>query len=108
MGTAAWIALGFFLVAVVASLTFVGVRGLTLWRAFRSFSRTAETALDSGHARRRDRRGALRRRSPRTRQRLTRATEHLQISLAQLAVLRAAAAEANAAVKRLRSVVPSK
>ena len=41
-------------------------------------------------------------------ERLTRAIDHLKTSLAQLAVLRAAAAEANATFNRIRSFVPSK
>ena len=41
-------------------------------------------------------------------ERLTKAIEHLQTSLAQLAVLRAAADEARANFDRLRRVVPSK
>ncbi|HEX4526918.1 MAG TPA: hypothetical protein VH108_09295, partial [Gaiellaceae bacterium] len=41
-------------------------------------------------------------------ERLGQATEHLQASLAQLAVLRAAADEVRAKFDRLRRVVPSK
>ncbi len=107
VGTAAWIALGFFSVAVVASLIFVGLRALNLWRAFWSFSRTATTAFD------RVTRAAASAEEHSTsltenQARLMRATERLQISLTQIALLRAAAAEARAAVDRLRGVVPTK
>ena len=107
VATAVWIALAFLLVAVISSLAFVGLRALSLWRAFRSFSRTAETALE-----RVTRAAAAAEASSGSitakQERLARATEHLQTSLAQLALLRAAAAEANAALARLRGVVPSK
>ncbi len=101
-----WVALGFLLVATVASVTFAGVRGLRLWRVFRSFSGQAEQELD--HVLRAAETTEQRSASLTTNQeRLTQAREHLQISLAQLAVLRAAAAEANAALDRLRKAVPT-
>jgi len=107
MTVAAWIALGFLLVATIASLTVAGLRGLRLWRTFRSFSDQAETALDAvtrSTAAAEERAAAL----SANQERLRRATERLQISLAQLAVLRAAAAEANATFQRIRNVVPTK
>jgi hypothetical protein len=107
MTVADWIALAFLVVATVASAAIAGVRGLRLWRTFRSFSGQAETALDTvmqGTAKAEERSATL----TANQERLARATEHLKTSLAQLAVLRAAAAEANATFKRVRSVVPTK
>ncbi len=107
MATAPWIALVFLLVALVASATFAVVRGLHLWRGLRSFTGRAETALDSVMrltATAEERSAAL----SANQERLKLATERLNRSLARLAVLRAAAAEANATFKRFRSVVPSK
>ena len=107
VSTAGWIALAFLVVAVVASLAYVGVRGLRLWRSFRSFANATETALDHvtrATARAEEGSAAL----SANQERLAKAMEHLQISLAQLTVLRAAAAEVNAKLQVLRSLVPSK
>jgi len=102
-----WIALAFLLVASVASVTVASIRGLRLWRVFRSFSGQAEQEID--HVMRSAETTEQRTASlTENQERLTRAREHLQISLAQLAVLRAAAAEANAALDRLRNAVPTK
>ena len=107
VAVAAWIALVFLVVAVVASSVVAGVRGLRLWRTFRSFSAKAETALDT--VLRLTTTAEERSASLTTNQeRLTRATEHLKTSLAQLAVLRAAAAEAKGTFDRFRSFVPTK
>ncbi len=107
MTTAAWIALAFLLVAVVGSLVFLGLRALRLWRLFKAFSRTAETALDRVT---RAAEAAEQKSSSLSanQERLAKAMEHLQISLARLAVLRAAAAEVNATLQSLRRIVPSK
>ena len=99
--------LGVVSVAVVASLIFVGLRALRLWRAFWAFSRTATTAFDRvtrAAAKAEEHSASL----TENQARLMRATERLQISLTQLALLRAAAAEARAAVDRVRGVVPTK
>ena len=107
MAAAAWIALVFLVVALVASAAVAVVRGLRLWRALRSFSAQAETALDTvmrETAEAEERSAGL----TANQERLTKAIDHLKTSLAQLAVLRAAAAEANATFSRIRSVVPSK
>ncbi len=104
---AAWIALVFLVVALIASATVAVVRGLRLWRAFSAFSARAETALDTvmrETAKAEERSGSL----TANEERLTKAIDHLKRSLAELAVLRAAAAEANATFNRIRSVVPSK
>ena len=101
-----WVALAFLLVATVASVTVAVVRGLRLWRVLRSFSGQAETAID--HVMRSAETTEERTATLATNQeRLTQARTHLQASLAQLAVLRAAAAEVNAALDRLRKAVPT-
>ena len=107
VAAAAWIALVFLVVAVVASSVVVVVRGLRLWRTFRSFSDKAETALDTVlrlTTTAEERSAAL----TANQERLMRAIEHLKTSLAQLAVLRAAAAEAKGTFDRFRSLVPTK
>ena len=107
MAVAPWIALVFLVVALVASVAVAVVRGLRLWRALSSFSGRAESALDAvmrGTAEAEERAAAL----TTNQERLNKAIDHLKTSLAQLAVLRAAAAEANGTLARIRSFVPSK
>ena len=95
MALAAWISLGFLAVAAGGSATLAAVRGVRTYRAFRSFSDAASGALEAvlqraataeDHARSATGAG----------ERLAAATGRLQDSLAGLAVLRAAAAEARA------------
>jgi hypothetical protein len=107
VATVAWISLAFLLVAVVGSSAYLVLRGLRAWRMLRSFSRTAAQALDrvTGNAAAAEQH-ALSLTSGM--ERLTVATEHLQGSLAELAVLRAAADEARAAGASLRGAVPRK
>ena len=107
MAIAAWIALGFLLVALISSLTLAFRSALRLWRSARTFSRRAGAALDEvvqSKAVVDEHSASL----AANQERLTNAIEHLQTSLAQLAVLRAAADEARANFDRLRRVVPSK
>jgi hypothetical protein len=107
MVAAAWIALVFLVVALVASTAVAAVRGVRLWRVLGSFSTEAETALDAvmrETAKAEARSDAL----TVSQERLARAVEHLKQSLAELAVLRAAAAEAKGTFDRVRSFVPSK
>lgn len=107
MATEDWIALAFLLLALIASLTYAVVRGLRLWRAFGSLSDQAGTALDTVTqltAEAEQRTAAL----TANQERLTGAIEHLKTSLAQLAVLRAAAAETKETFQRIRNLVPSK
>jgi ABC-type multidrug transport system fused ATPase/permease subunit len=102
-----WIALAFLLVALVASVTVAFLRGRRLWRSIRVFSGEAETALDqvmSAAAIAEERSASL----TANQERLSQANNHLQASLAELAVLRAAADEARARFDRLRGVVPTK
>jgi ABC-type multidrug transport system fused ATPase/permease subunit len=102
-----WIALAFLLVALVASVTVAFLRGRRLWRHISSFSGEAETALDkvmSAAAITEERSAAF----TANQERLTKANERLQISLAELAILRAAADEARAKFDRLREILPTK
>ena len=102
-----WIALAFLLVALVASSTVVFLRGRRLWRHISAFSGEAETALDqvmSAAAITEERSAAF----TANQERLTKAKERLQVSLAELAVLRAAADEARAPLNRLRALLPTK
>jgi len=107
MALAAWIALGFCVLALVAGVTTAAVRGLRAFRTLRSFTRGVGTAVD----------GVLTTAEAAERhavalseggERLTVATERLQESLRRLAVLRAALADAQAPVTRLRGAVPRK
>jgi hypothetical protein len=107
MATAAWIALGFLLVALITSVLLASRSALRLWRNARTFSGTAQAALDDvmqSAAAAEEASASL----ATNQERLGKATAHLQASLAQLAVLRAAADEARATLHRLRRVVPSK
>ena len=105
--TAAWIALIFLVAALAISLTYLVVHGLRLWRTFRSVGRAAETAMakvmrsaDAAE----EKASALSAKS----ERIDQARAHLQRSLAELAALRAAAAETTGAIGRIRRVVPRK
>jgi len=83
------------------------VRALGLWRAVKSFGRTATAAL-----------GDLTRAAAATEahatavtertERLTRATERLQRSLDRLAVLRSATADVRRGIRGIRGAVPRK
>jgi flagellar hook-basal body complex protein FliE len=107
MATAAWIALGILLVALITSVSLALRSALRMWRNARTFSDTAQSALDDvmqSAAAAEEHSASL----ATNQERLDKATEHLQASLAQLAVLRAAADEVRAKFDRLRRVVPSK
>jgi hypothetical protein len=107
MTTADWVALVFLLAALVASVTVAALRALRAWRTFRSFSRTTGAALDDvmrTAASAEEHAVSLTAGA----EQLATATEHLQGSLAQLTLLRAAAGEARATLARLRGVVPGK
>src|SRR3954452_9814578 len=102
--TAAWIALIFLIVALAASFAHVVIHGLRLWRIFRSVGGAAESALsdvmrsaDAAEAKA----AALTGKS----ERIDQAREHLRQSLAQLATLRAAAAEASAPIARFSALL---
>jgi hypothetical protein len=95
MALAAWVSFAFFVVATAGSAAFAGVRGWRTYRTFRAFTGATTRALDDVL----QRAGAAEDHAfaaSRAGERLTDALARLQESLAQLAVLRAAAAEARA------------
>ena len=92
-----WICLRFLVVAVVGSVTVAVVRGLHAWRAVRGLTRAVSSAIDDvlrrgeaaeAHA------VALTEKSTR----LTASIAHLQESLAELAILRSAFANARSSL----------
>lgn len=102
-----WIPLLFLVVALAASGLVLARRGLRTWRAFRAFSTAAEEALDavnSSAANAEQHAAAFAGAS----ERLERAQARLSASLAELAVLRAAADEVRATVGGVRRFVPRK
>jgi hypothetical protein len=99
------LALAAMLVAVIGSTAVLVHRGLRLWRTFRGTSKRASDALErlaeaSAVAERRA--NGLSANS----ERLAAATARLQSSLAELAVIRAAAAEPRALLAVVRAAVP--
>jgi hypothetical protein len=102
-----WIAVAFCVVAVVGSLAYAAVHAWRLWRAFRDTSRRAGDAVarvaTAAAAAEQQARGATA-----DVEKLTGAAERLQVSLAELAVLRSAAAEPQALLAALRGAVPRK
>lgn len=107
MALAAWIALVFMVVAVAGSAVVLVLRGLRAWRTLRGFTRATADGVEqvletAATAEKR----ALALTEGTTR--LNEATAHLQESLAQLALIRAAADEARARVTSFRGAVPRK
>ena len=88
-----WLSLLFLVVSAAGSIAFAAVRGLRTWRAAKGLSRVASAALDDvmrkGEAAE-AKAGTLEVKSAR----LESAVAHLQESLAELAILRAAYANA--------------
>ena len=107
MATLAWPALGFALVAFFGSLAYAAVRGLATWRAFRRLSDAAGGAVEAvtaAAATAEERALSLTDHSGR----LPAAIEHLQGSLAELALIRTAAGEARTTLGKFTGVVPRK
>ncbi|HET7128091.1 MAG TPA: hypothetical protein VFJ93_03335 [Gaiellaceae bacterium] len=102
-----WIALAFCVLAVSGSIAYAAMRAWRLWKTVRATSRAAADAtgrvLASAEAAEAHvtslGAGA---------ERLATAMERLQASLAELAVIRAAAAEAQSLLASIRGVVPRK
>jgi hypothetical protein len=93
MALAAWISLVFLVVAAGGSAAFAGVRGWGTYRAFRALSGETTRALDDVL----ERAGAAEQHAlaaTRSSERFASAVARLQRSLAELAILRDAAAEA--------------
>ena len=97
MSLLTWICLLFLVVSLVGSIAFAAVRGLRMWRTFRRLTRSTSAALDEvmlkGEAVE-TKAAALSGKS----ERLSSSVAHLQGSLAELAVLRAAYANARSTV----------
>jgi len=102
-----WIAVAFCVLAVAGSGWYAGVRGLATWRAFRHTSGRAGDALGRLAARAAEAEGHAIRVSAGS-ERLSASVERLRRSLAELAAIRAAAAEPQALLAALRGAVPRK
>src|SRR4051794_33569875 len=105
MHYSAWYPVIFLAVALAGSLTVATRRGLRTWRTFRAFSSSAEQALGTVNsaAEQAEKHTAAFAGAP---GRLERARGRLQESLAELAVLRAAAEEVGASLAGVRSLIP--
>ena len=93
--------------ALAVSLVVLTRRGLRTWRSLRAFTASAEQALDAVNA------SAAQAETHGTAlaaatERLEQAQARLKRSLAELAVLRAAANEVSTTVSRVRGLVPRK
>src|SRR5579872_1549670 len=93
VSVALWVSLAFLVVAVLGSAALAATRGWRLWRAFRATSKgvtDAVSAVTAAAGSAEQHAVALAGGS----ERLTAAIDHLRASLAELAVIRSAAAEA--------------
>jgi hypothetical protein len=102
-----WGAIAFCGVAVLGSLAYAAVRGLRLWRTFRATTRRGTAALDrvlASAASAEEHALGLTAGA----ERLATATGSLQEALAEIAAIRAAAAEPRAFVTSVRGLVPRK
>jgi hypothetical protein len=107
MALLTWVSLLFLVVAIVGSVAFAGSRGLRAWRTFRRFSTTASSAiadvLDTAAEAERHivafTEGT---------EKLSAALARLEESRAELAVIQAAAAEAQSSLFAFRGAVPRK
>jgi hypothetical protein len=105
MGSLPWAGLAVFLVAVLCGIAFAGLRGLALWRTFRSFERRFEAAV-----------AALTRlvdgieprvaRATASAERLEEARARLEESTASARILFGAFGEALALLRRVTALVP--
>jgi hypothetical protein len=102
-----WLSLLFLLVAVLSSLTLAALRGWRAWRSFRSFNRRAQNAV-ADVLRTAESAEAHATALTTGADRLNRASERLQVSLAELSALREAAGETTALLAAVRGVVPRK
>ena len=107
MEAAMWISLAFLVVVVLASATYLAVRGWRAWRTFRAFSRTVDGAIASVLSRAAEAEQQARGLSDGA-GRMGAATARLHASLERLALLRAAAGETGALVAALRGGIPRK
>jgi hypothetical protein len=102
-----WLALAFCILAVAGSIAYAAVRAWRLWKTVRTTSGRAteaagrvmaSAALAEQHA------SSLTAGT----ERLAYAMEHLQVSLAELALIRAAADEPRKVIASIRGLVPRK
>ena len=102
-----WLALAFFLVAVLGSLGFAALRAWRLWKTVRA---TAKAATDAVGRVMTSAETAERRAVSLTAgtERLSAAITQLQASLEELAAVRAAAAEPRKLLASIRGLVPRK
>ncbi|HST15573.1 MAG TPA: hypothetical protein VLJ44_12070 [Gaiellaceae bacterium] len=102
-----WIALAFCLVAVIGSIAYAAARAWRLWKTVRTTSGRATEAAGRLMAS-----AALAEQHARTltagTERLSTAIAHLQGSLEELAVIRAAADEPRSLLTSIRGLVPRK
>jgi hypothetical protein len=102
-----WLALAFCLVAVLGSIGYAATRAWRLWKTFRETGRAANHAVSrvmSSAARAEQRAVSLTAGT----ERLSVAIAHLQGSLEELALIRAAAAEPRKLLASIRGLVPRK
>ena len=102
-----WLALAFCLVAVVGSIGYAAIRGWRLWKTVRATTKTATDAFGrvlSSAAAAEEHAISLTAGT----ERLSAAITHLQASLEELAVIRAAAAEPRDLLSSIRGLVPRK
>src|SRR5579885_423364 len=102
-----WIAVAFFVVALVGSASYAATRAWRLWKTFRSVSGAATEGLARVSASAAAAEAHAVGLSGGSEQ-LAAATERLREALAELAVIRAAAAEPRALLAGLRGSVPRK
>ena len=107
VGLAVWLSLAFLVVAAVASLVFAIVRAWRLWKGFRGTTGRVTDALGkvTAAAESAERHATA---LAEGNERLAGAIARLQDALAELAVLRSAAAEAQTLLASLRGIVPTK
>jgi len=102
-----WLALAFCLVAVLGSIGYAATRAWRLWKTARATAKAANEALGrvmSSAAIAEEHAVSLTAGT----ERLSSAITHLQASLEELAVIRAAAAEPRDLLRSIRGVVPRK
>jgi len=107
MHYSAWFPIAFLFIALVVSLVVLARRGLRTWRLLRAFSASAGQALDAVNASAAQAETHAAAFNAAT-ERLERAQARLSASLAELAVLRAAADEVRTSLGRVRGFVPRK
>ena len=102
-----WLALAFCLLAVIGSIAYAATRAWRLWKTARATAKAADEAVGrvmTAAAAAEERAVSLTAGT----ERLSAAVAHLQRSLEELAVIRAAAAEPRTLLASIRGLVPRK